>query len=119
MKYIICSQPFLNQHTKQYQNILVVNDITPGPLSQRIVRINPPKLSPFNYSASHCIYAIRNETNGDYITINDFPEFSLYLVSNGYIIDYDMTKLLQNTISENRVLCVFSGGATIEAINLY
>jgi hypothetical protein len=43
------------------------------------------------------------------MTVNDFPEFSLYLVSNGYIIDYDMTKLLQNTITENRVMCVFSG----------
>ena len=109
MKYIIYSQPFLNQHTKQYQNILVVNEITPGPLSQRIVRINPPKLSSFNYLSSKCIYAIRNSENCDYMTVNDFPEFSLYLVSNGYIIDYDMTKLLQNTITENRVMCVFSG----------
>ena len=111
MKYIITAQPYLNQHTKQYQNILVVNDRTSGPLSQRIVRINPPKLSPFNSSSSlsQCIYAIRNEANDDYMTVNDFPEFSLYLVSNGYTIDYDMTKLLQNTITENRVLCVFSG----------
>jgi len=109
MKYIISTQPYLNQYTKQYQNILVVNDRTPGPLSQRIVRINPPKLSPFNTSLSQCIYAIRNEANDDYMTANDFPEFSLYLVSNGYTIDYDMTKLLQNIINENRVLCVFSG----------
>lgn len=112
MKYIVSSQPFLNKQLGQYENILVVNDRIPGPLSQRIVRINPPKLSPFNYSTtiSSCFYAIRKEnSNAEYMSISDFPELTLYLVTNGYILDYDMTKLLQNTISENRVLCVFSG----------
>jgi len=115
MNYIISVEPYLNQYQKQYQNILVVNDMPSGPLSQRVVRLNPPKLSPFNDSAINrghqCIYAIRNEclTAGyEYATLDDIPQMLLYLVSNGYKIDHDSTKLLQRTPTSKRVICVFS-----------
>jgi hypothetical protein len=115
MNYIISVEPYLNQYQKQYQNILVVNDMPSGPLGERVVRINPPKLSPFNDSAINrghqCIYAIRNEclTAGyEYATLDDIPQMLVYLVSNGYKIDHDTTKLLQRTPMSKRVICVFS-----------
>jgi hypothetical protein len=105
----------LNQYQKQYQNILVVNDMPSGPLRERVVRINPPKLSPFNDSAinrgHHCIYAIRNDcvsAGYEYATLDDIPQMLVYLVSNGYKIDHDTTKLLQRTPMSKRVICVFS-----------
>jgi hypothetical protein len=115
MNYIISVEPYLNQYQKQYQNILVVNDMPSGPLSQRVVRINPPKLSPFNDSAINrghqCIYAIRNDclsAGYEYATLDDIPQMLVYLVSNGYKIDHDTTKLLQRTPMSKRVICVFS-----------
>lgn len=115
MSYILSVEPYLNQYQKQYQNILVINQMPTGPLAERTVRINPPRLSPFNDSTAHrhnqCIYAIRSDhvtTGCEYAMLNDVAPTLVYLVSNGYKIDHDTTRLLQKTPTEKRVICVFS-----------
>ena len=115
MSYIISVEPYLNQYQKQYQNILVINQMPTGPLTERIVRINPPKLSPFTDFNTHrcnqCIYAIRHDCPSayhEYATLDDVPETLIYLVSNGYKIDHDTTRLLQRTPMAKRIICVFT-----------
>lgn len=116
MSYILSVEPYLNQYQKQYQNILVINQMPTGPLAERTVRINPPKLSPFTESStSHhcgqCIYAIRHNcpsAHHEYATLEDVPETLIYLVSNGYKIDHDTTRLLQRTPMAKRIICVFT-----------
>jgi hypothetical protein len=118
MNYILSIEPFLNQYQKQYQNVLTINQIPPGPLAQRVIRINPPKLSPFgitNYNvADKCIFVIRKEGAligaQEYATVDEMPQMILYLVANGYTIDHQTTELVQRIPVTNRVVCVFKSG---------
>jgi hypothetical protein len=115
MSYILSVEPYLNQYQKQYQNILAINNMPSGPLAERIVHINPPKLSPFTDFNTHrcnqCIYAIRHDcpsAHNEYATLEDVPDTLNYLVSNGYKIDHDTTRLLQKTPMAKRIICVFT-----------
>ncbi len=90
----IFMEPYLDRHCKQYKNILTINDIPVGPLAERVTRLNTPKLSEFIHN-NVCIYAIKDECN-NIMEINHLPKLMSYLVSNGYIIDYQMSKLLKH-----------------------
>jgi hypothetical protein len=117
--YTLTIEPFLNTYSKQYQNIIMIDKMPEGPLSHLISHFNPPKLSPFrvnfddnNYNC--CKYAIRRHynTTGNkdnlYLTVDDIPSVLAYLSTNGYIIDTQITKLIQKTNYNKKLICVFT-----------
>ena len=64
MTFTIISQPYLDTYNKNYINILTVNVVPQGPLSQFVRRIQFPQLSPYQqkYQQNNCGNAIREST---------------------------------------------------------
>jgi hypothetical protein len=106
-------EPILNSYYKQYQNIITLNTVPPGPLRNMVVQINVPKLSEFQTvspmssptarNGGRCIYALMRYPKGSrqqtvknanmYMSANDIPAVYGYLKANGYRIDTSLTKM--------------------------
>ena len=107
-------EPILNSYYKQYQNIITLNAIPPGPLGNLVAPINVPKLSEFqtvspmafgssSRTSGRCIYALMRYPKGSrqqsvknanmYMSANDIPVVYGYLKANGYRIDTSLTKM--------------------------
>ena len=83
--YTLTIEPYLNTHTKQYQNIIVIDNMPNGPLQKFVTRYMPQKLSPF-YDVNetiHCKYAIVARQNKDFVTDAELPALLSFLNSNG------------------------------------
>jgi hypothetical protein len=111
LSYTLTVEPFLNPTSKQYQNIIVIDKMPAGPLAQLVSRFAPSKLSRFQVNDdnnSHCCkFAIRRNYHilpNDFLTADDIPTLLGYLSTNGYTINYDITKIVQKSI---RIVCVF------------
>ena len=105
-------ESYLNPHSKQYQNILVLDKMPLGPLSTFVVRFNPRKLSPFQVDDdddmfNRCHFAIRRNDRS-FLTVDDIPSLLSYLTSNGYTIDSQLTKVVQKTNHNKHFVCIFS-----------
>ena len=98
-------EPYLDKKCKQYKSIVTLDQNPPGPLAQRTKLIRIPALSEFRSEyESSCKYAVLNEYN-EYIDSAKLPQLLTYLVSNNYIIDYNLTKLLKN--HSKKIVCTF------------
>ncbi len=104
--YSLTIQPYYDYVNQCYKNILVLNNEPTGPLKSIVKKINPPKLSEFNYYTYNdkccykqkCIYAICDINNHhDFMCVDDIPNLFEYLINNGYKIDTSITKMLQNS----------------------
>jgi hypothetical protein len=119
-------EPFLNTYYKSYQNIITFNSIPAGPLANMVTPFSATKLSPFQQSGVfflpfNCTYILlrypksgfgnhSSLKNVDYFMgADDIPSLFSYLQNNGYIIDTDLTHMLQKSdvsiggISEQRI----------------
>jgi hypothetical protein len=110
--YTLSIEPYLNTHTKQYQNIIVVDNMPTGPLQKYVTRYMPQKLSPF-YDVNEtiqCKYAIIARQNKDFVTDADLPALLSFLNSNGYTVDSQTTKVVQkSTITHKKnFVCIFT-----------
>ncbi len=102
--YTLTMQPYYEYVNQCYRNILVLNQEPVGPLKSIVKRLNPPRLSEFNYYTYNneccykqkCIYAICDINNKhDLMCVDDIPNLFAFLVNNGYKIDTSITKMLQ------------------------
>ena len=110
--YTLTIEPYLNTHTKQYQNIIVIDNMPNGPLQKFVTRYMPQKLSPF-YDVNetiHCKYAIIARQNKDFVTDAELPALLSFLNSNGYTVDSQTTKVVQksNIAHKKNFVCIFS-----------
>ena len=110
--YTLTIEPYLNTHTKQYQNIIVIDNMPNGPLQKFVTRYMPQKLSPF-YDVNetiHCKYAIVARQNKDFVTDAELPALLSFLNSNGYTVDSQTTKVVQksNIAHKKNFVCIFS-----------
>lgn len=110
--YTLSIEPYLNTHTKQYQNIIVIDNMPNGPLQKFVTRYMPQKLSPF-YDVNetiHCKYAIIARQNKDFVTDAELPALLSFLNSNGYTVDSQTTKVVQksNIAHKKNFVCIFS-----------
>lgn len=110
--YTLSIEPYLNTHTKQYQNIIVIDNVPNGPLQKFVTRYMPQKLSPF-YDVNetvHCKYAIIARQNKDFVTDAELPALLSFLNSNGYTVDSQTTKVVQksNITHKKNFVCIFS-----------
>lgn len=97
-------EPYLDKLCKQYRNIITLDTMPTGPLAQKVAHIRIPNLSEFEYKETKCKFAILKD-NGKYMESSDLPALMSYMVSNGYIIDYKMTKLLEK--HTGHLICTF------------
>lgn len=117
--YTLSIEPYLNTYSKQYQNIITIDKMPLGPLSQMVSHYSSPKLSPFQVSDNNnincCKYAIRrhyhsNASRDDYfLTADDVPSLLAYLTANGYIIDSGITKIVQKaniSFLNKKMVCI-------------
>ena len=116
--FTITSQPFYDQFSQCYKNILMVNFEPRGPIRKFIRRIKLPKLSPFqtegncNYF-SQCGLAIQSlrgtnfglnnfqytgcckiSSSCDLMTPDEIPNLISFLLSNGYQIESQFTNMM-------------------------
>jgi hypothetical protein len=115
MTFTIISQPYLDTYNKNYINILTVNVLPQGPLSQFVRRIQFPQLSPYqqnNYRNDCCLALIKmcyTYSGNNLMTPNELPDLFSFLTSNGYQIETQLTNLMNQSdvkISDNRhIVC--------------
>jgi hypothetical protein len=102
--YTLTIQPYYEYLHQCYRNILVLNNEPIGPLKSITKKMNPPKLSEFNYLSHNneccykqkCIYAICDIDNPyELMCLDNIPNLFSYLINNNYIIDTSITKMMQ------------------------
>jgi hypothetical protein len=140
---ILYLEPILNTYYKTYQNIITLSGLPSGPLEEMVTMISTAKLSPFQeantYSdpalnsglGSNCTYVLlrypkknggMNWKNTDtFMGADDIPSVFSYLLSKGYKIDTELTKMMNKSritiggVSETRfsgdrkMICMISG----------
>jgi hypothetical protein len=103
--YALNSRPYLNTNTKEYCNIVTINQMPKGPLSKAVRRVNFPPLSQFKgvyNSCNNCGLALlsmdmcNNKCNG-LMSTDEVPNLFSYLVTNGYKIDTSVTKMMNQS----------------------
>ena len=103
--FVLYLEPIYNPFMQTYQDIITLNCLPNGSISNMVTRINPPKLSPFkstynNNNTEQCIYVLLRyriskisnvfKQNDAFMGADDIPSVLSYLNSHGYIIDNSM-----------------------------
>lgn len=113
------SQPYLDKTDQCYKNIITLSNIPDGPLSNYIVKIHNPYLSPFKNIQHGCTFAISkkiyhthfNNNCIDYLITDETSILFSFLLENGYIIDTSISKMILqtditfHTNNANNLLC--------------
>ena len=103
--YSLYIQPYYDNISQQYTNIITINKNPNGPLSDYITTLqyNPlSEFSGFNKICSRlCIYAIKNINNIQYNSFNllspdNIDDLVIFLTENNYSINKDLTKIMNN-----------------------
>jgi hypothetical protein len=110
--FVLYLEPILNSYYGAYQNIITLNTRPPGPLADMVTHMSMPKLSPFQEAGvfsgirGNCAlvllrYPVHVGVGGkgikatdSFMGADDIPSVFSYLLSNGYRIDTDLTKML-------------------------
>jgi len=123
--YVLYKQPFLDRFSQCYRNIVTINLIPQGPLRPFVRRTEFPPLSSFKDStfcnrrqlcglALRSIrdgYGYRDGCCGSFMSVDEIPDLFAFLLSNGYIIDTQLTKMMnkeQFQSDEREIICFFS-----------
>jgi len=115
MKYIYLLEqvPYYDSINQSYRHIITINHMATGPLKTRIRRINTPPLSPFQSGQQSvccpqktCALAIL-DMDGQLMCTDQLPELFQYLVQHNYIIDYQLSTLMEKSPVKmsNPVIC--------------
>jgi hypothetical protein len=114
--FVLYLEPILNPYFKAYQNIITLDRMPSGSISDMVTMANLPRLSPFqeagvfsspNFGRSYggsCVHVLLrypknscgfNWKNTDmFMGADDIPSVLGYLKANGYTIDTDITKMM-------------------------
>ena len=117
--FTISAQPYLDRFQQCYINILTINHIPSGPLREKVIQIQTPPLSEFKTPGPCCpiplcALALKSFQRGGIMREEDISDLFSYLLSNGYMINEGITKILTKNDSENkRTICfvTYVGGA--------
>ena len=116
--YSIKSETYTD-HYFNYKNILTINKIPLGPLSNytKQINISPKRISAFrtNSEQNKCVYAlyiesITNTTDENQLyTLDALPNFLDFCKTNGYTIETSLTQLLNSQTKQlDSVICYIS-----------
>ena len=126
--FTITTQPFYDQYSQCYKNILMINVPPEGPLRQFVRQLKLPRLSPFQDQGQcnnipKCGLALTNLINYHYnnynnyntsnkccdlMTPNEIPDLYSFLTANGYQIDTQLTNMMNQSevkLTNNRIVC--------------
>jgi hypothetical protein len=111
-------EPILNPYFKTYHNVLTISSIPDGPLADYVIKIQPTALSCFQKPLSvgyrnefSCMFVLVKQpvktagiTSTSWSKFPDFlmdeqdiPELFSMFVENGYKIDTELSRLLQDS----------------------
>jgi|MDTC01.1.fsa_nt_gb hypothetical protein len=111
--FVLYLEPIYNPVLQVYQNIITLNCVPTGPISNMVSHINLPKLSPFqqatpNFDGTNCVFVLLRHPvsmigsgnsafkwNGAFMGADDIPSVLSYLQTHGYHIDTNTTTMLQ------------------------
>lgn len=103
--YSLYIQPYYDSANEQYTNIVTINKIPSGPLSNYITTLRYNKLSDFSGFNRNCtplcIYAIKNINNSycsnlNLISPDNIDDLVTFLIENNYTVNKDLTKIMNN-----------------------
>lgn len=120
-------ESILDSYSQTYLQVITLSSMPSGPLASMVKMIHLPKLSPFvvtNHNEcqhDNCLYvlfryptemcnSLKNTSN--YMFSHDIPAVFSYFTDNGYIVDKDVSKTMNNshvsvgsTGSNRRFIC--------------
>lgn len=109
-------QPILDPVSKTYYDVITLSNKPHGPLSAFVRHASFPKLSEFqgNNFCNSCLHVVM-KLNPDsyshsckYSGMEDISDIFSFLVSNGYVIEEELTRITSQFNEYKRVICVFS-----------
>ncbi len=114
--YQISSEVYLDRFNECYKNILV---ISPRPQDASLNSITKPitreKLSPFQEISpccplDRCVYAFVHPNNKcELLCVNNIAILFGFLTTNGYVINTDLTKIMQDSdVKLKNLICFIS-----------
>ena len=114
--YTLTTQPFLENCSQCYTNIITINLIPEGPLKYFVRRVKFQPLSPFQERGPctrqhQCGLALVSLVNNNrYMSPNEIPDLFAFLTENGYSIDTSVTKMMNTgdvKLTNRNLLCFF------------
>ena len=98
--YALCTETYLDPHTKEYLEIFTIEPKPKGPLLSILKRMPYQKLSPYKLNDKcGCFYAVKNINpdagcHTEFLPVEDLPVLFHYMTLHGYEIDTKLTKML-------------------------
>ena len=98
--YLISKQIYLDNHNKCYKTIIIINSKPSGKLANLTTNVRLGKLAETDnlYGCCNkniCIHAFKSFNNCyDLMCIEEYANLITFLSTNGYTINYKITKLL-------------------------
>ena len=100
-------EPILDPKSKEYMNVLTLDNYPEGPLQALVKQMRLPELSEFKKNNRYgCKDVLMSEDTHRYLISEDIPFIFSYLRTNGYTIDMDLTNLYKH----NYLVCIFTYG---------
>lgn len=102
--YALYIQPYYDSFCEEYINIITINKMPSGPLSNFVSTIRFNRLSEFNtFNKCNplCLYAIKTISgiscnNQNILQSEQVDDLINFLIENNYTINKDLTKLMNN-----------------------
>jgi hypothetical protein len=111
-------EPILDPFSKSYYEVITLSNKPNGPLSSFVRILSFPKLSEFktydcknqcSFVVLKSIHSYSSHTHScKYSGMEDISEVLSFLVSNGYVIEDELTKITSKFNGNRSVICVFS-----------
>ena len=117
--YSLYIEPYYDSQCQQYINIVTINTIPVGPLSDYVTQLRFNTLSDFtglnNKCRPLCIYAIKTINSRSCNSLNllsseQIDDLICFLMENNYTINKDLTKLMNNdriVLNNGRILLFY------------
>lgn len=112
--YRIHSEPWYDNFNQCYFNTLTIDKKPNGVFGNYVRRVQRPKLSPFKVNDYCCpetqcpLVIYKNSNDRAPICEQDYNWLLEFLIENAYTIDYQLTKMINNSELRNkskRLLC--------------
>mgnify|MGYP003327167314 CR=1 FL=1 len=118
--YQLTSEVYLDKYNECYKKVIVLQPSPNDDVLKKITKlVNMEKLSPYKdrspcCSNNSCKYIICNPNNNskcscDFLCVKDIHLLFNYLISNGYSVNTDLTKIMQDSdVKIKNLICFIS-----------
>lgn len=107
----LSKEVYLDTFTKCYKNIVVLSKLPENDveIKNHVKTLARSKLSPFKTfdcctEQSHCVHAFIKKDSGEFMTIEKIDDIISVLYTLGYMIDYDLTKIMLKNKTDKQLL---------------